>query len=264
MVVKKHTTISHTHTTTREAQTAAPDLAKPPGYEWATPGISVQLRKDCEYSPHPNNPVQGSKYACRGTINTLREASGFSLDARPVSVDWSNGRANQYFFEDLEPYDDSLWGVLEPPQEKKKGKLFNEGDIVFLRPGFKTATHIQPALGTSFQCPGTVETAKHDNIGVRLIVKWYNSLKSEYIIRYETEKDPSKSILINAEDKKELRLFVEENPNFAYKLNKDTQHHDNFGVFGFFKIVMGIEEKLPEKEDSVVYQAEYFSSTAET
>ena len=244
------------------------DIPKPPGYGWAVLNTEVQLRSDCDYLPHPNNPVQGSKYECRGVIQTLRDITDIALapDTRPVSVDWSNGRSNQYFFEDLEPYNSSLWGEFgnlpeekkgEDLPEEKKGKLFNKHDIVFLKPGFKTAGHKHPALGTTYQCPGTVETVKHDNIGVRLTVKWYNSLRDEYSIQYEAE-----SILINAENREELKRFVKGNPNFAYRLNKDTQHQDNYGVFSFFRTVMDIlpesvEKKLPIKDELSDFAAEY-------
>lgn len=259
---------------TRESQEDAPNIHKPLGYGWAVRGAEVQLKNNADYIPHPNNPVQGSKYACRGAISALRDTSDSGLDARPVSVGWSNGRSNQYFFEDLELYDkdlelydNSLWGEIADLPEEKKGKLFNERDIVFLRPGFKTAGHEHPALGTAYQCPGTVENAKHDNIGVRLAVKWYNSLKSEYSIQYDTEKNPSKSPLINAENQEELKQFVKENPNFAYRLSKDTQDRDHFGVFGFFRVVMGIEEKLPvekPKAELVDLAAEYVSVDLES
>lgn len=235
-----HYRLSSDYGTIRKAQ---PDISKLSSYAWVVPGAKVQLKNDCGYMPRLNNPVQGSTHACEGVIDVVKETS-----ARPVVVNWNNGKSNQYFFEDLELCDITSLSVFGQTQEEKKGKLFNKRDIVFLRAGFKTAGHRHPALGTVYQCPGTVETAKHDNIGVWLVVKWYNSLKSEYSIQYDTEKNPHKSILINAENQKELEQFVKENPNFAYRLNKDTQQHDNFGVFSFFRSMMGIEEKLPEEE----------------
>jgi len=138
--------------------------------------------------------------------------------------------------------------------------MFNKGDIVFLKPGFKTAMHEHPAIGTAYQCPGVVQLATHAKVKVQVTVKWHNSLKGIYTIRYDTEKDPSKCALINGEDGEQLKQFIKDNPNFAYKVTK-VASQDRYSVFSFFRAVMGIEEK-PSKSDEMEheqYHAKYFT-----
>lgn len=251
---------------TATASRTTTESSNPLGYEWMKPGAEVELRADSNYGPAKSNPKKGSSFVCKGTVAKVENGPAAHSEARPIKVTWDNGTQNDYFFADLDRHDPSLWGAFEDllaKKEEKKGPMFNVGDTVFLKPGFKTVMHEHPALGTFFQCPGTVQIAKHDNIGVRLTVKWRNSLIATYDIQYDTEKNPSKCALINGEDGEGLRRFVEENPNFAYKLQKSGVR-DNSSVLDFFRVVMGIEEEtsldIIEREQ---YKAEYFTLSDE-
>lgn len=235
-------------------------IRRPPGYGWAQLGVKVLLRSDSGYSPTRSNPMQGSDYVCKGVIHTITHAPN-DPNGRPVDVHWENGHTNGYFFEDLEPCkSESLWGEVDAQIKKKKekkekkGPMFNRGDVVFLKPGFKKDGHEQPALGTRYQCPGVVELALHAKVKVQLTVKWDNSLRGIYDIRYDTEKNSSKCMLINAKNGDELRRFIEENPNFAYKAQKGGIC-DNYGMYNFFRTAMGIEgapsDDKPEQTEHV-------------
>lgn len=261
---------SHTTTTTAIASKTTAESDGLPGYEWMKPGAKVELRADSNYGAAVSNPKKNSGFACKGTVTKVESRSGADSEARPIKVAWDNGTQNDYFFTDLDRYDPSLWGAFEDPlveKEEKKGPMFNTGDTVFLKPGFKTVKHEHPALGTFFQCPGTVQIAKHDNIGVRLTIKWRNSLIATYDIQYDTEKNPSKCALINSEDSEGLKRFVEENPNFAYKLQKSGVRGDS-SVLDFFRAVMGIEEEISldiaeHGQYKAEYKAEYFTLSDE-
>jgi hypothetical protein len=263
---------STARTTTTIARTnpeAVPEsmrgVPRPLGYSWAEPGTEVWLSEECGYAPTHRNPIRGSEHGCKGKIHTLIHTPDNSK-ARPVSVQWENGTTNRYFFEDLDPvrrkYEIEYFtstahdAMKSKQQEEKKGPMFNKGDIVFLKPGFESQCHEQPALGTLFQCPGIVKSALHAKIKVEVYVKWHNSLISRYDIRYDWEKNPAKCPLINGENGEQLKQFIKENPNFAYKVTRHTGD-DDFGVLTFFRTAMGIEEESNlEKMEDEQYHAE--------
>jgi len=265
--------------TTRTSSTSIAGVSKtttevpnrPLGYDWVKLGVEVELRGDSEYGTAESNPKKGSTFYCKGTVSRIENEADTYPGARPVKVTWDNATQNDYFFTDLDRYDtgfrvkgeqvDSLWAKdMFKEVEEKKGPMFNTGDIVFLKPGFHTAMHEHPALGTMYQCPGVVQLAIHAKVRVQLTVKWRNSLRSTYDIRYDTEKNPSKCALISGEDNEQLKQFVLENPNFAYKVTKGTGK-DDFAVLDFFRTVMGIEEKHSKLDamEHEQYHAKYFT-----
>ena len=222
-------------------------------------GDRVCLPASASYKPSRLNPKKGSTFACYGCVQ--RDP------AFQVVVKWDNGYKNVYKAEELSrsEYFAHYFGETceegHPSRcrEKELEALntshlkFQQGELVFLKPGFHPPTLGNPCLGSTHQCPGEVCEVKERGRGQLTKVRWHNGMYNSY--GYRSDHSENECALVSAENKDLLRETIRENPNIAFKLAKIVVGEVT-DYFGIGSIIGNLLEIGPKPSGG--YRAEYF------
>lgn len=121
-------------------------------------GSIVKLKKRSTFVPTMSNPKIGSKYECEGKVVFCNNSS--------VEVAWSNGRNNDYSYNDLELVEESTDGI-------------KKGDKVKL---LETASYVptanNPKIGSKYECEG--EVYSYSSYSGIISVVWENGTSNTY------------------------------------------------------------------------------------